>query len=86
VSTWANHDTVKERWLGFISPNGSKRKSFPSLVMLVSWEIWNERKARVFRNFASMPSCVVSRIKSEVGLSSVAGVKHLCGFRAWLGL
>ena len=36
--------------------------------MLVSWEIWNEQNARVFRMVSSMPNVITSRIKAEVGV------------------
>jgi hypothetical protein len=42
VSSWSNLDSVKELWLSFIYPNGARRKSFVLLIMLTSWEIWNE--------------------------------------------
>jgi hypothetical protein len=38
-------DTVKDWWLSFIYPNGIKRKSFASLIMLASRVIWLERNA-----------------------------------------
>jgi hypothetical protein len=59
VFYWANHDTVKEWWMSFIYPNGTPRKSFATLLMLVMWEIWNEQNARVFCNVATLPSIVV---------------------------
>jgi hypothetical protein len=43
--------------------------------MLVSWEIWKERNARVFESDASTLNMVVSKIK-EVALWSVAGLKR----------
>jgi hypothetical protein len=83
VSTWANCATVKEWWLSFTSPNGSRRKWFASLIMVAYLEIWNERNARVFRNVAFMFSLVVYRIKSEASLWSLAGAKHLGSIMPW---
>jgi hypothetical protein len=37
TATWANRDTVKERWMSFIYFNGMWRKSLVTLIMLVSW-------------------------------------------------
>jgi hypothetical protein len=45
--------------------------------MLTSWEIWNERNARVFRNVSTMLMVVVAKIKGEAALWSAAGVTHL---------
>jgi hypothetical protein len=49
TSNWPNFVTVEDWWLSFIFVNGTRRTSFASLIMLTSWEIWNERNARVFR-------------------------------------
>jgi hypothetical protein len=69
---------VKEWWEAVtLNNNGTTRKSLASLIMLVSWEIWNERNSRVFRHFSSMPTIVVVRIKSEMSLWSAAGAKLL---------
>lgn len=80
TSSWGNFETVKEWWLSFIYINGKRRKSLGSLIMLVSWELWLERNARVFRNFSSLPSVVVAKIKGEAALWSLAGAKHLGSF------
>jgi hypothetical protein len=77
TSTWAIFDFVKDWWLDFIYANSTRRKSFASLIMLTSWVIWNERNVRVFRNFASLPYVVVTKIKGEATLWSIAGAKHL---------
>jgi hypothetical protein len=52
-------------------------KAMESLVMLVSWEVWKERNARVFKSDASTLNMVVSKIKEEVALWSVAGATSL---------
>jgi hypothetical protein len=45
--------------------------------MLVNWEIWYERNARVSRSNTSNMIMVISKIKEEVTLSSLAGAKAL---------
>jgi hypothetical protein len=45
--------------------------------MLVSWEIWKERNAHVFRNNASTLSMLVTKIKDEATIWSLAGAKAL---------
>jgi hypothetical protein len=44
------------------------RKALASLTMLVSWEIWKKRNARVFRNKASTVTMLVTKMKEEVAL------------------
>jgi hypothetical protein len=77
TASWATHNNVEEWWKAVIYTNGVCRKSIASLMMLISWEIWNERNARVFRKVSSMPSSVVVRIKNEANLWSIAGAKKL---------
>jgi hypothetical protein len=68
TSTWFTFETVKEWWESVIYNNGTRRKSLASLIMLTSWEIWNEQNVRVFRNVSTMPTAVVQEIKLEVAL------------------
>jgi hypothetical protein len=46
-----------------------------SLGMLISWEIWKERNTRVFWNIYTTSSFVVTKIKKEVALWSLADAK-----------
>jgi hypothetical protein len=48
-----------------------------SLAMLVNWKIWYERNARVSRSNTSNMIMVISKIKEEVTLLSLAGAKAL---------
>ena len=48
-----------------------------NLLMLVSWEIWNERNARKFKNVCTIPTIIFDRIKSKARTWVVAGAKHL---------
>jgi ABC-type uncharacterized transport system ATPase subunit len=48
-----------------------------SLVMLVSWDLWNELNARVFKNKSSMVASVLTCIKLEVRTWDFVGAKHL---------
>ena len=48
-----------------------------SLLMLVSWELWNERNARTFKLVSTMPIVVFERIKLEARNWALAGAKHL---------
>jgi hypothetical protein len=46
-----------------------------SLAMLVSWEIWHERNARIFQNNISAVNMIVFKIKGDVALWSMAEAK-----------
>jgi hypothetical protein len=69
--------TVEDWWLSFIFVNGTRRKSLASLIMLTSWEIWNERNSRVLRKVSTMLMVVVAKTKREAALWSAAGATHL---------
>jgi hypothetical protein len=44
-STSDNFKMVKDWWLDFVFVNGTRRKSFASLIMLTSWDFLSERNA-----------------------------------------
>jgi hypothetical protein len=48
-----------------------------SLVMLVSWGIWKERNAHVFRNQSTTAVLLVGKIKEEVAMWCLVGAKAL---------
>jgi hypothetical protein len=53
------------------------RKGLSSLALLVVWEIWKERSARVFRNKLSSSVVIFDLIKAEVRLWILAGAERL---------
>jgi hypothetical protein len=53
------------------------RKAVSSLTLLITWEIWNERNARIFRNKHAPTQVVIEKIKTEARLWVLAGAKHL---------
>ena len=57
--------------------SGPHRKALGSLALLVTWEIWNERNARVFQNKFSPPFIILDKIKKEIRLQITAGAKGL---------
>ena len=57
-------------------PSPSKR-GVRSLIILVCWELWKERNARIF-DHSEVPSFMVAaRIKEEASTWILAGAKHL---------
>lgn len=57
--------------------HSSIRKGIASLTLLTTWEIWNERNARVFRNKHTPPLVLLDKIKTEARLWVLAGAKRL---------
>jgi hypothetical protein len=77
TSLWANFDSLDEWWCATSGANGRRRKGLTSLLLLTTWELWNERNARVFRNVASISTRVISIIKSSAHLWGLAEAKKL---------
>jgi hypothetical protein len=59
-----------EWWMELVMSIGRVRKAMVSMIMLVSWEIWKERNARVFQQHV---------------LSSLARSKRRLQFGVWPG-
>ena len=76
-STWMAIHSVKAWWNLIDSSMPQSRRPMMSLIMLILWEIWNERNARVFRNTAVPVGVLVARIKDVSKLWCLAGAKYL---------
>jgi hypothetical protein len=57
--------------------SSTRRKGIASLTLLISWEIWCERNARVFRKKNAPSMVVLDKVKSEARLWVLAGAKRL---------
>jgi hypothetical protein len=64
-------------WKMMAGGTSPDRKAISSLTLLVTWEIWNERNARVFRNKQAPLHVVLDRVKSEARLWVTVGARHL---------
>uniref|UniRef100_A0ACD6AK31 Uncharacterized protein n=1 Tax=Avena sativa TaxID=4498 RepID=A0ACD6AK31_AVESA len=77
TALWQQFHSVKEWWKKAIHKKGPHRKALASLTMLVSWELWKERNARVFRGHSVTVDMMVTKIKNEARLWCFAGAKAL---------
>jgi predicted negative regulator of RcsB-dependent stress response len=77
IEAWQDILNVKDWWSEGIHKKGALVKAMASLVMLISWEIWNERNARVFRQHFSTSTMITNRIKEAARVWCLAGAK-LC--------
>ena len=57
---------------------GGFKKGLALLAMLVSWQIWLEGNARVFRNKSTTVIIHVNKIKEEAVTWGDAGAKAIC--------
>jgi hypothetical protein len=76
-ASWSEFNSVERWWTSMVLAHGGRRKAMASLLMLIAWDIWNERNARTFKNLSTMPTIIFNRIKSEARTWVIAGPKHL---------
>jgi hypothetical protein len=57
--------------------SSNNRKGIASLALLFTWEVWSERKARVFRNKSATPFVLIEKIRKEAALWVLVGAKRL---------
>uniref|UniRef100_A0A0A9BUB0 Reverse transcriptase zinc-binding domain-containing protein n=1 Tax=Arundo donax TaxID=35708 RepID=A0A0A9BUB0_ARUDO len=77
-TTWPPSESVEQWWITLAGQAGVAQKALQSLVILVTWELWNERNARVFRHKELPVNSLVAKIKEEARIWAVAGAKHIC--------
>jgi hypothetical protein len=76
--SWINEPNVDAWWTNIALGRGQHRKALASLLMLISWEVWKERNARVFRHHISATNVIIAKIKDEARAWCLAGAKNLC--------
>jgi hypothetical protein len=74
-SSWHAMGSVKDWWMQAVHKQGQFKKTMGSTAMLISWELWNERNARIFWNNVYTSSMIIIKIKEELALWSLAGAK-----------
>ena len=77
TSDWLMDDSVYQWWDKRTDNRNPNRQAMASLTMLVSWTIWNERNARVFRHKSAPPTILLTAIVDEAKLWMAAGAKKL---------
>ena len=77
TSEWLMDDSVYQWWDKRTDNRNPNRQAMASLTMLVSWTIWNERNARVFRHKNALPPILLKLIVDEANLWVTARAKKL---------
>jgi hypothetical protein len=76
TSDWAGLE-IQHWWSGLTEGSSHHRKGLASLALLIVWEIWQERNARIFRKKLSPTFVILDKIKCEARLWVLAGAKRL---------
>jgi exonuclease III len=74
---WPPSDSLHSWWTNLANTKARNKRGLRSLIILVCWEIWKERNARVFERTEAPNFMVLQRIKDEATLWRSAGAKHL---------
>jgi len=93
VNTWAGFEgprpldeqhflSLEDWWSRLARVPSNDAKGLRSLIMLVVWEIWLERNARIFKHKETPRPLVISRIKDQANSWKAAGAKHLAALLA----
>ena len=69
--------TILDYWKDVVAMPSPSRKGMKTAVILITWEIWKERNARIFNNKYTTPSATFQRIKTESKNWILAGAKML---------
>ena len=77
TSRWHLHGSVLDWWEDGTGSHVPNRSALASLTLLVSWTIWNERNARVFRHKSAPPPILLNTILEEAKLWVIAAAKKL---------
>lgn len=77
TSVWATATSIEDWWIDMASTQSIHKRAMPSIIMLVSKAIWDERNARVFRNHSAPSFILLQAIKIEARLWAIAGAKFL---------
>lgn len=80
LSSWDRHDSLHSWWTERVATAVTHKKGLRSLIILVQWEIWMERNARIFQHKEQTVHRVSDKIKEKVATWIVAGEKHLESF------
>ena len=77
TTTWHLAGSMKEWWEKRTNLQNPNRRAMSSLTMLVSWSVWNERNARVFRHKSAPPTILLQMVLDEAKLWVTAGARKL---------
>ncbi|KAJ1269540.1 hypothetical protein BS78_07G219500 [Paspalum vaginatum] len=76
-SSWGHYDSVHRWWSSLSEASVDSRVGLRSLIILVVWELWCERNARIFKRRGSTVQQVLTKIIGEAASWMAAGAKHL---------
>ena len=79
-SIWVLVDSVQIWWENLDRTPSTARRGLRSIIILVCWEVWTKRNARIFERKESAPMHLLQKIKEEAGLWGNGGSKAYLQF------
>jgi hypothetical protein len=79
---WPLSESVLQWWNNLTEALDINRHGTLSPLLLVIWDIWLERNARVFNRVESLALTVFTKVKGETTTWIVVGAKQLAALRA----
>jgi len=62
-NTWPPRETLEKWWTAISAAPSASGRELRSIIILVCWEVWKERNARVFQQVESTNLAVLQKIK-----------------------
>nr|TKW21288.1 hypothetical protein SEVIR_4G168900v2 [Setaria viridis] len=75
LNAWLLSSNAIEWWTYITTILDSPRKALRCLTLLIMWEIWKERNARVFNRHENSTTTLMTKIREEAFAWLVAGQK-----------
>ncbi|OQU92945.1 hypothetical protein SORBI_3001G443400, partial [Sorghum bicolor] len=76
-SGWTSFEPVSIWWRAVGKAEGMPIKAIRYLTILVTWELWKERSARIFQCYHSTAESLIAKINEEARSWCLAGAKRL---------
>lgn len=83
MASWDTYKSTAQWWKVASASTELSPKTMRSLLLLICWEIWNERNGRIFRHKESSVLTLLAKIKEEARAWRLAGAK--CPRDLWPG-
>ena len=65
-SIWVLVDSVQIWWENLDRTPSTARRGLRSIIILVCWEVWNERNVRIFKRKESAPMHLLQKIRKRL--------------------
>ena len=83
IASWSAHVSMNQWCNSCVTNSSNQGKALGTIMILVTWMIWNEINVRIFRTKSTMPTDIFSNIKTDVTTWVKFDAKHRVRFCLW---